>query len=104
MTGFQRTPRLYTRSNQYIFNNKVGIRTAKSAGRGNMASTSSISQQIWDMKYRFKNDDGTPVDKTMTDTFRRIATALAAPEKDPDHWREKFYSAMSDFKFLPAGQ
>ncbi len=69
-----------------------------------MASTSSISQQIWDMKYRFKNDDGTPVDKTMTDTFRRIATALAAPEKDPDHWREKFYSAMSDFKFLPAGR
>ena len=45
-----------------------------------MAIKSSISQQIWDMKYRFKADDGTPVDKTMPDTFRRIAAALADPE------------------------
>ena len=55
-----------------------------------MASTTSISQQIWDMKYRFKADDGTPVDKTMPDTFRRVAAALAEPEKDQNHWRKKF--------------
>ena len=61
-------------------------------------------QQIWDMKYRFKADNGTPVDKTMPDTFKRIAVALADPEKDQDHWREVFFKAMSDFKFLPAGQ
>ena len=67
-----------------------------------MAIKSSISQQIWDMKYRFKADDGTPVDKTMQDTFKRIAVALADPEKDQDHWREVFFEAMSDFKFLPA--
>ena len=69
-----------------------------------MASTSSISQQIWDMKYRFKADDGTPVDKTMPDTFRRVAVALADPEKNQNHWREKFFEAMSDFNFLPAGR
>ncbi|MBN06444.1 MAG: ribonucleoside-diphosphate reductase, adenosylcobalamin-dependent [Rhodospirillaceae bacterium] len=69
-----------------------------------MAIKSSISQQIWDMKYRFKADDGTPVDKTMPDTFKRIAVALADPEKDQDHWREVFFKAMSDFKFLPAGR
>ncbi len=69
-----------------------------------MASTSSISQQIWDMKYRFKTEDGTPVDKTMPDTFRRVAAALAYPEKDQDHWRENFFEAMSNFKFLPAGR
>ena len=69
-----------------------------------MAINSSISQQIWDMKYRFKADDGTPVDKTMPDTFKRIAVALADPEKDQDHWGEVFFKAMSDFKFLPAGR
>ena len=69
-----------------------------------MAIKSSISQQIWDMKYRFKAIDGTPVDKTMPDTFKRIAVALADPEKDQDHWREVFFEAMSDFKFLPAGR
>ena len=63
-----------------------------------MTSKSSISQQIWDMKYRFKSDDGTPVDKTMPDTFRRISAALADPEKDQNHWREKFFEGDERFK------
>jgi len=67
-------------------------------------STSAISQQIWDMKYRLKAADGAPVDKTMDDTFRRIARALAAPESDKAAWEEHFFQAMSDFKFLPAGR
>ena len=32
------------------------------------------------------------------------ATTLAAPEKDPALWTERFYEAMADFKFLPAGR
>ena len=69
-----------------------------------MVNTTSISQQIWDMKYRFKAEDGSPVDKSLSDTFRRVATALAEPEREQDHWREKFFDAMRDFKFLPAGR
>ena len=37
-----------------------------------------IAEQIWDMKYRFKDADGTPIDKTVEDSWRRIARALAA--------------------------
>ena len=48
-----------------------------------MAVVASISQQIWDMKYRLKGSSGEPVDKTIEDTWRRVATALAAPERDP---------------------
>jgi len=63
-----------------------------------------IAEQIWDMKYRFKEADGTPRDGTVEDTWRRIARALAVVEKDADHWENEFYGALEDFKFLPAGR
>ncbi len=63
-----------------------------------------IAEQIWDMKYRFKDADGAPIDETVEDTWRRIAGALASVEKQPDEWAPKFYSALEDFKFLPAGR
>src|ERR1700751_171952 len=69
-----------------------------------MAVVASISQQIWDMKYRLRGPSGEVVDKTIEDTWRRVATALAAPERDPALWAERFYAAMTDFKFLPAGR
>ena len=63
-----------------------------------------ISEQIWDMKYRLKSSDGTPVDLAVEDSWRRVADALAKQEKDPDAWRDKFYAALEDFRFLPAGR
>jgi len=69
-----------------------------------MAQVAAISQQIWDMKYRLKAPDGTPLDKTIEDTWRRVATALAAPEAEPAVWADRFYEAMAGFRFLPAGR
>jgi ribonucleoside-diphosphate reductase alpha chain len=69
-----------------------------------MALVGSISQQIWDMKYRLRSASGEVIDKTIEDTWRRVATALAAPEGDPARWAERFNAAMTDFKFLPAGR
>jgi ribonucleoside-diphosphate reductase alpha chain len=63
-----------------------------------------ISRQIWDHKYRFKEPDGTPIDLTIEDSWRRTARALAAIEHDPAHWEGKFYSALEGFKFLPGGR
>jgi ribonucleoside-diphosphate reductase alpha chain len=63
-----------------------------------------IAEQIWDMKYRLKEADGTAVDATVEDTWRRIARALAVVEKDPAHWEDQFYAALEGFKFLPAGR
>ena len=36
-----------------------------------------ISRQIWDAKYRLKTADGTPVDLSIEDSWRRVAKALA---------------------------
>jgi ribonucleoside-diphosphate reductase alpha chain len=69
-----------------------------------MPIVASISQQIWDMKYRLKGPDGVAVDKTIEDTWRRVAKALAEPEQDQALWTERFYDAMTGFKFLPAGR
>ena len=63
-----------------------------------------IAEQIWDMKYRFKKADGTPLDQSVEDSWRRIARSLASVEKDADQWEERFYHALEDFKFLPAGR
>jgi len=69
-----------------------------------VTEVAGISQQIWDMKYRLKGPDGAPLDKTIEDTWRRLARALAAVEKEPAKWEAEFYAAMADFRFLPAGR
>jgi ribonucleoside-diphosphate reductase alpha chain len=56
------------------------------------------------MKYRLKTVDGQPVDGTLEDTWRRVARDLARPEREPALWEERFYEAMTDFRFLPAGR
>ncbi|MGX9351705.1 adenosylcobalamin-dependent ribonucleoside-diphosphate reductase [Shimia sp. W99] len=63
-----------------------------------------IAEQIWDMKYRFKKADGAPIDLSVEDSWRRIARDLAKVEKEPEVWEERFYSALEDFKYLPAGR
>jgi ribonucleoside-diphosphate reductase alpha chain len=69
-----------------------------------MTAPSPIAQQIWDMKYRFKSADGTAIDRTVADTWARVAKALAAQEKAPATWAPRFERAMTDFAFLPAGR
>src|SRR5580692_125380 len=69
-----------------------------------MAVVASISQQIWDMKYRLKGPSGEAIDRTIEDTWRRVANAAAVPEQEPARWAERFYAVMSDFRFLPAGR
>ena len=74
-----------------------------------MYSPANISQQIWEMKYRLKGVDDQPIDKTMSDTWSRVAKALSAPERKLDgkqgaKWEQLFFEAMDDFKFLPAGR
>jgi ribonucleoside-diphosphate reductase alpha chain len=67
---------------------------------------SDISSQIWDMKYRLKQPDGTPVDGDVAETWARVALAAAAaeaPEKRNQHALE-FAQALANYRFLPAGR
>ncbi len=75
-----------------------------------MPELSPLAQHIWDMKYRLKDEDGTPIEATIEDSWRRIATALAEPERARggdaavDRWRQRFADALCDFSVLPAGR
>src|SRR5580698_804687 len=67
---------------------------------------SDISHQIWDMKYRLKAPDGTPVDHDVADSWSRVALALAQAEA-PDQRMGRalgFARALANHKFLPAGR
>ncbi len=65
-----------------------------------------IARQIWDMKYRLKQPDGTPVDRDVADTVARVALAASAAET-PDRRQAtalQFATALAGHKFLPAGR
>ncbi len=63
------------------------------------------SLDIWDKKYRLSAKDGTPVDKTMDDTYKRVARALADVETEPvrELWYERFVWALRRGA-IPAGR
>jgi ribonucleoside-diphosphate reductase alpha chain len=69
-----------------------------------MSQVSAVSQQIWDMKYRLKSAEGHPLDKTIADTWARVARAAASVEREPALWEARFAEALADFQFLPAGR
>src|SRR3546814_20906069 len=59
------------------------------------------------MKYRLKGASGEPVDKTIADSWRRIARALAAAETDAATRKSvesRFFGALAYFRFLPDGR
>jgi ribonucleoside-diphosphate reductase alpha chain len=66
--------------------------------------TEEISRHIWRTKYRYRTAAGEG-DRTIEDTWRRIATALAAVEpQDRELWAARFYGILEGLKFLPAGR
>ncbi len=67
-----------------------------------------VARQIWQSKYRYQPSDGGTGDRTIDDTWERVARAAAAPERGgraaKARWAERFQAIMSDFTFLPAGR
>jgi ribonucleoside-diphosphate reductase alpha chain len=63
------------------------------------------SLDIWDKKYRLCAKDGTPIDKTMDDTYKRVARALADVESSEvrEEWNERFLWALRRGA-IPAGR
>ena len=63
------------------------------------------SLDIWDKKYRLVSKLGEPIDKSMDDTYKRVARALAdvEPEAQREHWHERFLWALRRGA-IPAGR
>jgi ribonucleoside-diphosphate reductase alpha chain len=62
-----------------------------------------ISYHIWATKYRYAHLNSR--ERTIAETWRRVAVALAAAEpQDAAIWEERFFGILKDFKFLPGGR
>lgn len=62
------------------------------------------SYEVWDSKYRLKDDNGNPIDQTVDDSFKRVSGALAQVEtRDQELWYERFLFAMRSGA-IPAGR
>jgi ribonucleoside-diphosphate reductase alpha chain len=68
-------------------------------------SFQEASFDIWDKKYRLTAKDGSPIDKSMDDTYKRVARALADVETEDlrEQWYESFLWALRRGA-IPAGR
>ena len=65
----------------------------------------SVSEDIWDKKYRLKSKNGDFIDKNINETYQRVARALADVEKPENRelWHKKFLWALQNGA-IPAGR
>ncbi|MEE9493379.1 MAG: adenosylcobalamin-dependent ribonucleoside-diphosphate reductase [Gammaproteobacteria bacterium] len=66
----------------------------------------AASLDIWDMKYRLRNKDGTAIDESIDDTWKRVARALADVEisaEKQEYWYSRFLWALQHGA-IPAGR
>ncbi len=67
-----------------------------------------ISREIWELKYRLKDPDGTPIDQCLDDTLWRVANTAASIEKGGrkkrEFWADRFFHSLNDLGFIPAGR
>ena len=65
----------------------------------------SVSEDIWDKKYRLKSKKGDFVDKNINGTYERVAKALADVEKPEkrEFWHKEFLWALQNGA-IPAGR
>lgn len=60
-----------------------------------------LSEEIWTTTYKYHED------KTIDDTLKRVAKAIASVEETKEkqqEWSDKFYDMLSEFKALPGGR
>lgn len=65
---------------------------------------SPVAEHIWDIKYRYRQGERI-VDRSLDDTWWRVARALAEPEGElREPWARRFHSLLSGFTFIPGGR
>lgn len=70
-----------------------------------MEFANALAEEIWTAKYRFRPsaEEG---DASIDETIARVATAVAAVEREEvrAEWHARFAEALTDFRFIPAGR
>jgi ribonucleoside-diphosphate reductase alpha chain len=62
----------------------------------------TLSHFIWRTRYR--DGEARPPERSIADTWDRVARSVAAIERDPPLWEARFRRIVDGFRFLPAGR
>jgi ribonucleoside-diphosphate reductase alpha chain len=63
-----------------------------------------VSRHVWETRYRYR-DSGKDGDRTIADSWHRVARAVSAVElRDHEVWERRFIDILNGFKFLPGGR
>lgn len=65
-----------------------------------------IRQKVFLDRYALKDKDGSLLEKTPEQMWKRVAWGISQNEKKADQkkWEKEFYRVMEDFKFVPGGR
>src|SRR5581483_5881558 len=66
----------------------------------NRSPEAELARFVWETRYR----DATAPEADVTDTWKRVARAVAAVERNPALWSETFLSALRGYRLLPGGR
>ena len=88
---------------------KTGQQTngSSAAVRSETTQLEGVREKVFVDRYALKDRDGRPIETTPEQMWRRVAEGIAAVESTPEkqaYWSERFYEALSDFKFVPGGR
>jgi len=65
-----------------------------------------LALKVFNDRYALKNESGEQVEHTPEEMWSRVARAISSVEQGTkrQEWEQKFYWALEDFKFVPAGR
>lgn len=65
-----------------------------------------IQHKVFQDRYSLKDKQGSPIEQSPEEMWRRIAKAVAGIEDEAvrEEWEKKFYDIMTGFKFVPGGR
>jgi len=67
-----------------------------------LSPTPDISRFVWETRYR--DPDARPAEAGIEDSWRRVARAVAAAERQSATWARRFLDILEGYRFLPAGR
>ncbi len=77
------------------------------AARSEATRLEGVREKVFLDRYALKDRAGQPTETAPEQMWRRIAGGIAAVEPTPEkqaYWSERFYEALSGFKFVPGGR
>ena len=63
-----------------------------------------IGQTVWEDRYGLRDAEGNLLEKSIIETFQRVAKAIASKEKDSKKWEKKFLDILKKKQFCPGGR